>query len=130
MTRGEDRSKFMALYLAAQPSVRGVEGDLVRLRFEGASLAEERTPEAVRGFDARILGRASWNSKRERFVSFEMLAAGPRWGGKGPAPTSVRSDDTGPNPLGVAFRLAPSTEGPDRVPPTFLLHPLGEKYFQ
>ena len=73
-----------------------------------------RTVEGRRGYEPRILGRATWDSKEGRFTAFEMVAAGPRWGG---TTYNVRRDDPGPEPMGIFFRLAETSEGPDRVAP-------------
>ena len=102
--------------------VTGVEGDRVKLRIEGATKVEEA---GVRGVETAIAGAATWDAKVERFVRFDFVASGPRFGNVG-----ARQADPGPAPLGVAFRLAPTQEPVDRVPPAFVLSPLGAKYFE
>ena len=91
-------------------TVTRVEGEATHLRIEGASLAED----ADRGFDAKILGRATWQGGK--FTVFEMLAVGTRWG--------AREADPGRNPMAIAFQL-----NDDKVPPAQLIMDLGAKYF-
>ena len=100
-------------------TVTGTEGGLTHLRIEGASLTEE-TGEFARGFDAKLLGRATWNG--EKFTAFELLAVGTRWGEA--SLTGARREDLGRNPMAVAFQL-----NDDRVPPAQLIMDLGAKYF-
>ena len=105
----------------------------VRLKIEGAVKSVQKGPWKVsaaetcdeRGVDLKLLGRAAWDPTAERFTRFDLLAAGPRWGGTGLA----RTRDLEPQPLGIAFRLAGDKDS-DRVPPAFLLSPLGAKYFE
>jgi hypothetical protein len=114
-------------------TVLRVEGDRVHLKAEGAVRAVQKGDWKVsasescseRGVDLKLLGRAVWDAKAGRFTAFDLLAAGPRWGGTGLA----RTGDLAPQPLGVAFRLAGNSEA-ERVPPAFVLHPLGPKYFE
>ena len=100
-------------------TVTRTEGDLVHLKIEGSSLTEE-TGEFTRGFDAKILGRATWNG--EKFTAFEMLAVGTRWGEA--SLTGARQSDLGRNPMAIAFQL-----NDDKVPPAQLIMDLGAKYF-
>jgi hypothetical protein len=115
-------------------SVTKVEGELVHLRLEGAAAAEEKgnwkikegEVSTARGYEMKLLGLATWDAKKERFTTFDLVAAGNRWGGWNPA----RTEDLASNPMGVVFRLAPGDSGGDRVPPAFVISPLGEKYFK
>jgi hypothetical protein len=111
--------------------VTGLVGDLLHLRIEGATRAVEPPLPLVRpspvddkerGFEARLLGRARFNLKEERFLSFDLVAVGPRWGGRGYS-HSMRADDLGPQPMGVAFRVAPPEVAARAAP----LH--GSNYF-
>ena len=108
-------------------TVDAVDGARVHLRIDGASRAVEKgvwqvrgwrepAKEIERGYESRLRGRAVWNSAEGRFDRFEMVAIGPRWGA---TKYNVRADDLGPAPMGVAFRMARTTEGPDRVAPAF-----------
>jgi len=114
--------------------VTQVEGDLVHLRFEGAAAAEEKgnwkikegEVSTARGYEMKLLGRATWDSKAAQFKAFDLVAAGPRWGGW----NQSRTGDLDSNPMGVAFHRASGSESQDRVPPAFLISPLGEGYFK
>lgn len=106
-------------------AVAAVEGDLVHFTLEGATRAVEKgkwqlrgwhepAVETERGYEPRLLGQATYDTKRERFTAFDLVAVGPRWGG---TTYNVRADDLAPQPMGIYFRLAQTTEGPDRVAP-------------
>jgi hypothetical protein len=70
-----------------------VEGDVLSLRIEGATRAVEpplgeargsgRPDEKERGYEARLLGHATVDVRQSQFLSFALLAIGPRWGGRG-----------------------------------------------
>lgn len=107
-------------------TVTAADGPRVSLRLEGhVRLSAEgvwpvkdrhdaRNPQQNRrGFDARLLGRATWDSEQQRFTAFDMLAVGTRWGG---TQYNVRYDDLAPSPLGIALTLAGNTPA-DRVAP-------------
>ena len=66
-----------------------------------------------RGYAAALRGEAVWNLDEQRFESFELVAAGPRWGA---TQFNGRYDDEGPAGMGVLFSLAP--EG-DRLAPAY-----------
>jgi hypothetical protein len=105
--------------------VEKLEGELLRLNIEGAFRNEDKGKDAERGFEGKFLGRAAYDVSRNRFVSFDLVAAGTRWG-----PGSARGEDLAPAPMGAAFRIAATREGADRVPPAYLIAGLGPKYFQ
>jgi hypothetical protein len=96
-----------------------VEGDVMSLRIEGSTRAVEPPlvdargsglPDAKeRGFEAQLLGHATFNVRQRKFVSFALLAIGRRWGGRGYW-HSMRKDDLEPQPMGVAFRILPPSE--------------------
>jgi hypothetical protein len=96
-----------------------VDGDILRLKIEGITRAVEaplahaagsgRPDEKERGYEARLLGHATADLRRGRFLSFDLVAIGPRWGGHGGA-HSMRQDDPGPQPMGLAFRMVPASE--------------------
>ena len=67
-----------------------------------------------RGVRTRLVGRAIWDRARERFVEFEMLAIGERWGA---SQYNERDEAKRPTAIGFAFVLAP----PDhpRVAPAY-----------
>jgi hypothetical protein len=91
------------LFLTIKGLTRAVEPPLVEARGSG------RPDERERGYEARLLGRAIADVRQRRFLSFALLAIGPRWGGRGHA-HSMRQDDLGPQPMGVAFRMLPPSE--------------------
>lgn len=105
------------------------DGDVVELRYEGAvrMSAEGKWPvrgfedmnspkEQKRGYEATLLGRAKFDRPKGRFVEFELLAVGTRWGG---TQYNARGDDLGSAPLGIGFTLAGDTP-PERVAPAFI----------
>ena len=66
-----------------------------------------------RGFEGKLLGRAVYSTKEQRFTAFEMLAIGSRWGA---TKYNGRSKDLGPAPQGFAFTLAGASPS-ERVAP-------------
>jgi hypothetical protein len=103
-----------------------VEGDVLSLRIEGATRAVEppladargsdRPDEKERGYEARLLGRATFEGRLGRFTSFALVAIGPRWGGRGYA-HSMRQGDLEPQPMGFALRMLPPSEPVERAVP-------------
>ena len=102
-------------------AVTAVDGNTVTLRLEGETraAAEGRWPvrgyrdarnatPQKRGFETRLLGKATYDLKAERFTRFDMVAIGQRWGG-------LRWKDEG-GPIGFEFRIAPG-RAMDRTPP-------------
>jgi len=69
--------------------------------------------ERERGFDAELLGRATFERGNGRFTRFELVAVGTRWGG---TQFNGRGDDLDPAPMGVSLTLAGSTPA-ERVAP-------------
>jgi hypothetical protein len=108
--------------------VLGTGGGRVRLALRGAVRlqwdsrwvrpedAAERASDC--GIDATLYGEAEWDEAAGRFVAFDLLAAGPRWGTN---QYNNRQDDLGPAPLGIAFELA-GTAPRDRTPPHTVYH--------
>ncbi|MCI0463447.1 MAG: hypothetical protein L0Z62_41445 [Gemmataceae bacterium] len=95
--------------------VTAVQDNLVSLRLEGETHTAEGTN---RGFEARLLGKATWDMQEERFRTFELLALGPRWGA---TQFNVRRGDLGPAPMGILFTLAGDSPA-ERVAPAFHYH--------
>jgi hypothetical protein len=114
--------------------VLDVQGDLVSLAYRGRTRTSEvhdgvhvegkwnakgpGIPEPQRrGVEARLKGRAVYDLKAEKFVSFELVAVAQRWGGNA---YNGRLDerDFGPAPLGVVLRRA-GDQPAERVPPLF-----------
>jgi hypothetical protein len=108
--------------------VTGVDAGVVSLRLDGQTRAAAEGNWAIgglrggragspqkRGFEANLLGKATYDQKRQRFLTFELVAVGSRWGA---TQFNVRRDDLGPAPMGVFLTLA--GEGPsERVAPAF-----------
>ena len=123
-TVGYDESDVEEARLTA--TVVATEADVVSVRLEGNTRAAAEGRWSVndrhdtarpvtqqRGFETRLLGFARYDRAVERFVAFEMVAVGTRWGA---TQFNVRADDTAPAPIGVAFTLAGDTMA-ERVAP-------------
>jgi hypothetical protein len=109
--------------------VTAVDAGIVSLRLEGETRAAAEgtwsvsgqrggrnlTPQK-RGFEARLLGKATYDVKQERFLTFELVAVGMRWGA---TQFNVRRDDLGPAPMGVLFTLAGATPSERVAPASF-----------
>ncbi|MBI2930351.1 MAG: hypothetical protein HYY16_01760 [Planctomycetes bacterium] len=118
-----------------------VQDGLVTLRLEGETSASEEgkwpvngfqgrdnLTEQRRGFDARVLGYAAYDLRKESFVAFEMVAIGIRWGG---TQWNERANDLDPAPMGVALVLAgdsPVGRAPLKVLTMFGMEGLTEDY--
>jgi hypothetical protein len=99
--------------------VTAVDGDVVSLRIEG----QTRTAREVRrehGLDMRLLGKATFDRTKERFLTFELVAVGSRWGS---TQLNGRRGDTDAAPIGILFTLAEDSPC-ERVAPAFTRHPL------
>lgn len=105
--------------------VVGIAGDRLSLQLSGQTHTEkkgrwqvrDRGSEPIgheRGIKTEFEGRAVWNRKSGRFVSFELLAIGERWGA---TQYNGRPADLEPTPIGFAFVLAP--KGHPKVAPAF-----------
>jgi hypothetical protein len=95
--------------------VTAVRDGVVSLRLEGETHAAEGTRH---GLETRLLGKATWDERKERFLTFELLAVGSRWGA---TQFNVRRGDLGPAPMGVLFTLAGDSPA-ERVAPAFHYH--------
>ena len=73
--------------------------------YEGACLE--------RGLDASLLGYLRFDRRTERFVRFDVVAVGSRWGG---TDYNVRQDDLEPAPIGLAMTIA-GRKARDRTAP-------------
>jgi hypothetical protein len=108
---------------AMTSTVTAVEGTRVRLQLTGGIRMEhtmrwrrpndgsEQTSDC--GYDSSLAGEAVWDTAAQRFVSFDLAAAGPR---RGTNQYNNRGDDLGPAPMGIVFTLAGS-DPKDRTPP-------------
>lgn len=112
-------------------TVTNVDGSRVSLRLNGkVHLSAEGTwavndrydadnPQPhQRGCEGTLLGYATWDREQERFVAFEMVGAGTRWGA---TQYNVRHGDEAPAPLGFALTLAGDTPA-ERVAPAEFWH--------
>jgi hypothetical protein len=89
------------------------EGDLVSLRFEGRTRASIESKKI--GYAPKLLGRATYDLKTQKFVSFELVAVGMRWG----LGSCNQRGNPAPALMGVVFTLA--GDGPaERLPPAFV----------
>src|SRR5262249_55572241 len=90
---------------------------VVTLRLEG----ETRTArEGLRphGLEMRLVGKANFDLAKERFLTFELVALGSRWGS---TQLNGRRGDLDAAPIGLLFTLA--GDGPcERVAPAFSQH--------
>lgn len=91
-------------------TVVGRKGSVIELRFDGATHTDARKK---RGFRGEIAGRATYDTKAERFTLFELTAIGTRWGS---TRYNFRQGDTTSAPIGFALTLA--SEG-DHTAPAF-----------
>lgn len=103
-------------------TVIAVDGDVATLRYEGETrtsasgtwaVGQEPASKQTRGFDAKLLGKATYNMKEGKFTSFALVVLGTRWGG---TVYNVRTDDLAPAPMGITLTLAGSTPA-ERVAP-------------
>lgn len=90
------------------------DGDVVEVRYTGAvKVKQEKLPpfartadqtspvpkKPERGYDAKLLGKATYDRKRERFTAFELVALGEKTGGSKLSPFDRTH-------MGVTFTLA------------------------
>ena len=103
-----------------------IDGDVIVLRLKGRTRTLEegrwsiggfrdadRPTEQKRGVELALLGRARYDRKQEKFVSFELVAAGTRHGG---TQYNGRARDLDAAPFGALLTLAGDTPL-ERVPP-------------
>lgn len=108
-------------------TVQRVNGSKVDVGFEGLAKAEQQGNWPVagyrdmnkptsqkRGYDLEISGVGTWDTVKEKFVKFELVAAGTRFGA---TQYNGRHDDPGPAPIGFLYQLA-SDAPHDKVPPS------------
>jgi hypothetical protein len=111
-----------------ESEVVDTDGDRIGLRFSGETRAvqkgrwpvqgfgdADRVTEQERGFATTLSGTATFDLATGRFVAFELLATGTRWGG---TQFNSRDRDLAPGPIAVAFTLA-TGDVADRVAPAF-----------
>lgn len=91
--------------------IQDVSGPIVKVHFRGNS----RAAEAERGIELTLRGRATFDQKTTRFIEFNLVAHGTRWGRNR---FRQHGDHPGPGQIGIAFVLATATEV-DRAAPNF-----------
>lgn len=89
--------------------VKGVKRGVAELALSGAT----RMVAGSRGIEAKLVGSATFDLKRQQFKSFTLVAAGKRWG---QTRFNFRNNDTDEAPIGALFALCPDTPQ-DRVAP-------------
>lgn len=94
---------------ALSSRVTKVGGGRVHVELSGAS----HTDAGDRGVRVELKGHAVWDEAKRRFVEFELVAWGERWGA---TRYNARNDDKRPSPVGFVFTLAGDD---DRVAPAF-----------
>ena len=94
-------------------TVLSVEGDLVSISFKGETRASLEAPKNI-GYEPKLLGRAAFNLKEQKFVSFELVAVGLRWG---LGNCNQRHNPT-PALMGIVFTLTGDSQA-ERLPPAF-----------
>lgn len=111
-------------YAWLNSTVSSVDGNLVKVRFTGASRTSQDGPRGQegkdnqdqlnqwRGIEVKILGEATYDMAAEKFKQFDLVALGNRWGGV----SASRWEDFEKNPIGFEFRLAPN-DSHNRIPP-------------
>jgi hypothetical protein len=106
--------------------VTAVDGDVVSLHLEGLTKAVQKGDWAIQGFqdmnqpsgqerglDMKVLGSARFDRKQGRFIGFEVVAVGTRWGG---TQYNCRDNDLAPAPFGAVLSLAGESRA-ERVAP-------------
>jgi hypothetical protein len=108
-------------------TITAVEGPRVELAITGSTRAAVRgewhvngfsdaPAEHRRGYEAELLGQATFDRQQGRFTAFELVAAGTRWGG---TRFNGRGDDLEPAPMAVSLTLGGDTPA-DRVAPALV----------
>jgi len=95
-------------------TVLQVDGDLVSLRFEGETRASMVSPKKI-GYEPRLLGRATFDLKEQKFVLFELVAVGMRWG----LGNCNQRHNPAPALMGIVLTLAGDSQA-ERLPPAFI----------
>jgi hypothetical protein len=110
-----DESQLKKARLTSE--VTAVGGDVVTLRLEGETRAVIEG-QRQHGLDMQLLGKATFDLAKGRFLTFDMVAIGSRWGG---TRYNGRRRDADPAPIGILFGLAEDTPC-ERVAPAFSGH--------
>jgi hypothetical protein len=77
---------------------------VARGRWPVLHFADQDAPrEQERGVETELAGRATFDRAAQRFMRFELVAVGTRWGG---TQFNCRGDDLEPAPIGFSFSLS------------------------
>ncbi len=115
---------------SAEMTVRALarDGDALELQLDGSTRAVSHRPwriwgagprgdrDHVRGVEARLFGRATFDTRARRFTRFDLVAVGERWGG---SDFNGRRQEPEASPFAVCFRVAREVPA-ERVAPAFL----------
>jgi len=110
-----DESQIKKAKLNTEVTV--VEGNTVSIRIEGETLTADEG-KTKHGLDVKLLGKATFDMLKQRFVSFELVAVGNRWGA---TQNNSRKGDLDTAPIGLLFTLAGDGHC-ERVAPAFNFH--------
>ncbi len=110
------KSEIKQAVLATQ--VTRIRRGMIYLRLRG----ESETKSGSRGFKAKLFGTARYDTRKQRFVSFKLVAKGIRTGA---TRYNFRQGDLGPAPLGIAFVLGRDIPQEHVVP--YFFHQYGWK---
>ncbi|MBI3270491.1 MAG: hypothetical protein HYZ53_15890 [Planctomycetes bacterium] len=91
--------------------VEAVDAGKVSLRLSG----ETKVVEGTRGVEVRLLGSGEYDTAAQRFLKFEMVALGTRWGR---TQFNFRQDEEAPSPIGFLLTQAGDTPA-EHVAPAF-----------
>ncbi len=115
LTSPFDESQIKKARLTAE--VTAIDGKMVSLRLEGETSTAVDSPRE-HSLDRRLLGTATFDLTKGRFVVLELVAVGVR---AGRTQLNGRRGDTDPAPIGILFNLA--GDGPcERIAPAFNQH--------
>ena len=91
-----------------------VKDDLVSLSFEGETRASIEGSKKI-GYAPKLLGRAKYDLRDRKFVSFELVAVGMRWG----LGNCNQRHNPDPALMGIVFTIAGDSAA-ERLPPAFV----------
>jgi hypothetical protein len=110
-----DEDQIKKAQLTAE--VTAVDGKSVSLRIEGETSTAVDGPRK-HSLDMRLLGTATFDLSKGKFVAFELVAVGVR---AGSTQLNGRRGDMDPAPIGILFTLA-GNDPCDRIAPAFNQH--------
>lgn len=99
--------------------ITAVSGDVVELSLQGAARYAANNQFNQRRYDPKLIGRATYNSRRQQFESFTLVAVGTHTVGKTGEDQRVFGRGPQSIPLGVLFTLNGDNVN-DQIPPEHL----------